>query len=137
MKPNHSPAITITQQDVGRLSAMVSLYGEAEDAATSALQEELDRANVVAQGAVSPNVVTMNSRVVCHDDGGAAREVQVVYPWHSNTAAGKISVLAPLGRALLGAAVGDTIEVTGRGRARTWAIASIEYQPESSGHFEL
>jgi regulator of nucleoside diphosphate kinase len=130
-------SITITQQDIGRLSALIAHYAEIDDAAASALQIELDRADVVAQTGVSPDIVTMNSRVVCHDGSGTSREVEIVYPWHADTTARKISVLAPLGRALLGAAVGDRIEVTAGGRARTWTVERIEYQPEAAGQLDL
>lgn len=130
-------SITITQQDIGRLSAVINLYEEVDDAATAALQEELDRADVVSPAAVSPRVVTMNSRVLCRDESGATREVEVVYPWHADTASGRISVLAPLGRALIGAAVGDAIQVAGRGRPRSWSVEAIQYQPEAAGEFNL
>lgn len=133
----HHASITITQQDIGRLAALISHYEEIDDAAAAALQAELDRANVVAQTGVSPDVVTMNSRVVCRDSSGASREVEIVYPWHADTRAQRISVLAPLGRALLGAAVGDSIEVTAGGRARTWTVERIDYQPEAAGQLDL
>jgi regulator of nucleoside diphosphate kinase len=130
-------SITLTHQDIGRLAAVISLYEEVDDAATAALQEELDRADVVAPTSVSPRIVTMNSRVLCRDDGGSTREVEIVYPWHADTASSKISVLAPFGRALIGAAVGDSIDVVGKGRSRRWSIEAIQYQPESAGEFNL
>jgi regulator of nucleoside diphosphate kinase len=129
--------ITITEQDARRLSSLVSLYGHVETEAVTSLQEELERAVVVAASNVGSSVVTMSSRVVCRDDSGALRELQVVYPRQSDAAAGRISVLAPLGRALLGAAVGDRVEVVSGGKPRTWSIEAIRYQPEAAGDYHL
>lgn len=128
-------SITITQQDIGRLAAVVDSYEGVDDTARSALQEELDRADVVASTAVSPRVVTMNSRVLCRDERGEPREVEVVYPWHADIARGRISVLAPLGRALIGAAVGDAVEVIGHGKPRRWSVEAVPYQPEAAGEY--
>jgi regulator of nucleoside diphosphate kinase len=130
-------SITITEQDARRLSSLVSIHGEVDADAVASLQEELERAVVVAAANVDASVVTMSSRVACRDDAGALRELQVVYPRQADAAAGRISVLAPLGRALLGAAVGDSIEVVGRGKARTWCIEAIRYQPEAAGDYHL
>lgn len=129
--------ITITEQDARRLSSLVSLYGDVETDAVVYLQRELERAVVVPPATVDSSVVTMSSRVSCRDDAGVLREIQVVYPRQSDAAAGRISVLAPLGRALLGAAVGDRVEVIGRGRPRTWSIEAIRYQPEAAGDYHL
>ena len=130
-------SITLTQQDLGRLAAVVDSYEGIDVTASTALQEELDRANVVSSTAVSPRVVTMNSRVLCRDERGALREVEVVYPWHANTTSGRISVLAPLGRALIGAAVGDAVEVMAHGKPRRWSVEAVQFQPEAAGEFAL
>ena len=130
-------SITITEQDARRLPSLVSSYGDVEADAVASLEEELERAVVVPPATVDSSVVTMSSRVVCRDDAGALRELQVVYPRQSDAGAGRISVLAPFGRALLGAAVGDRIEVVGGGRARTWSIEAIRYQPEAAGDYHL
>lgn len=123
----------MTQDDLSRLAELVALYGDAESDAAEALQQALDGAVVVAREAVAPSVVTMSSRVICRDDRGQTRELQLVYPKEADTAAGRISVLAPFGRALLGAAVGDRIEVVSGTRSRTWTVEAIRYQPEAAG----
>lgn len=123
-------SITVTDQDMERLANVVSLYRERDELAASALRAELDRADVVAPSEVSPLVVTMNSRVLCRDDAGRFRELTLVYPWHADSDAGKVSVLAPLGRALLGAAVGETIDVGERGRIRQWWVYALRFQPK-------
>jgi regulator of nucleoside diphosphate kinase len=130
-------SITITEQDARRLSSLVVLYGDVESDAVASLREELDRAVIVAPSEVGSSVVTMSSRITCRDESGALRELQVVYPRQADVTAGRISVLAPLGRALLGAAVGDRIEVVSAGKARTWSIEAIHYQPEAAGDYHL
>jgi regulator of nucleoside diphosphate kinase len=129
--------ITITDQDICRLSELVSLYSDIESVAAESLQRELDRAVVVPLSRVESSIVTMNSKLGCRDEDGTLREVCLVYPQHADVSAGRISVLAPFGQALLGARVGDRVEVVGRGRTRTWWIESIRYQPEAAGDYHL
>lgn len=80
-------------------------------AAHHPLAEELDKAIVVPEDRMPADVVTMNSRCVYVDEhSGERREVELVYPEEADPARGRISVLAPVGSALLGLAVGRTIE---------------------------
>ncbi len=130
-------SITITEQDALRLSSLASLYDDVESAAVASLREELERAVIVAPAKVGSSVVTMSSRITCRDESGARRELQVVYPHQADVTAGRISVLAPLGRALLGAAVDDVIEVVSGRKVRTWSIEAIHYQPEAAGDYHL
>lgn len=132
-----SQSIIVTEQDIRRLTEVVSLYGEIEEEGTEALQRELDRAVIVAPAAVGASVVTMNSHVVCRDDRGATREVVIVYPKDADLATGRVSVLAPLGHALLGARVGDRVEIVGRGRSKFWTVEEVRYQPEAAGDYDL
>lgn len=134
----NAPATSVvTEQDLRRLTAVISLCEEIDAPGTTSLQEELARASVVAPHAIASTVVTMNSKVVCRERGGTVRELSVVYPWHAD-ANDRISVLAPLGRALLGARVGDAVDVAAaRGVARRATIESIRYQPESAGDWHL
>lgn len=75
------------------------------------LQRELERAIVVSLEAVPPGVVTMNSRVRYVDETtGERRRVTIVYPQDADAGAGRISVLAPVGAALLGLSIGQAIE---------------------------
>jgi regulator of nucleoside diphosphate kinase len=132
-------SITLTDQDARRLSSLVSLYAlrRSETDAVSSLAEELERAVIVPPSSVGSSIVTMSSRIACRDEAGALRELQVVYPRQADASAGRISVLAPLGRALLGAAVGDRVKVVVGGKARTWRIEAIVYQPEAAGDYHL
>lgn len=133
-----SKNITLTEQDAARLSEVILLYSEVDEAAAESLQEELDRARVVKTAELASSIVTMNSRVVCRDERGAIRELEVVYPRDANAAEGRVSVLAPLGRALLGASVGHRVAVASGGKSvRTWVIEEIRYQPEAAGDHHL
>lgn len=130
--------ITLTEQDVTRLSEVILNYSDVDEAATESLQDELDRAVVVPANALDSSTVTMNSRVVCRDERGGTRELVVVYPSDADAATGRVSVLSPLGRALLGASVGHRVEVASGGRAvRTWVVEEIRYQPEAAGDHHL
>jgi regulator of nucleoside diphosphate kinase len=76
-----------------------------------ALLRELDRAIVVSPEALPADVVTMNSRVVYSDEtAGVRRLITIVYPGDADEGAGRISVLSPLGTALLGLSIGQAID---------------------------
>jgi regulator of nucleoside diphosphate kinase len=75
------------------------------------LQGELARAIVVSDEAVPADVVTMGSRVAYTDEStGVTREITLVYPHEADGARGKVSVLAPVGTALLGLSAGQPID---------------------------
>lgn len=78
---------------------------------TEALRHELERAIVVSADAIPRDVVTMNSRVRYVDETtGERRSVRIVYPAEADASAGRVSVLAPVGAALLGLSIGQAIE---------------------------
>jgi regulator of nucleoside diphosphate kinase len=133
--------IHITQFDLHRLQQLLedasrTNFRGREDLA--GLQAELARAEIVAPETVSHNVITMNSTVVLLDLETADEETYtLVFPETADIAAGKISVLAPIGTAMLGYEVGDTFEwVVPAGRRRL-QIKEILYQPEAAGDFHL
>lgn len=102
------------------------------------LQTELDRAKVVKPDKVPSDVVTMNSRVCLVDLDTRKEEIYtVVFPEDANTAQGKISVLAPIGTAMLGYEVGDIFEWEVPAGKRRWKIKRILYQPEAAGDYHL
>lgn len=98
------------------------------------LAHKLDCAIVIPAGHISGNIVTMHSRVVYLDETtGTRREVELVYPKEANTGTGKISVLAPIGSALLGLAVGQTTSwVFPSGEVRFLRVERILFQPPYS-----
>lgn len=115
--------LIITQPDYARLRA---LFWNTE------LADELDRAIVVPAEHVPREVVTMHSRVLYVDEqSGDRREVELVYPEEANATAGRISVLAPVGVALLGLSVGQSIDWGFPGGVRRLRVERILSQPES------
>jgi regulator of nucleoside diphosphate kinase len=100
------------------------------------LAPELDRADIVPFRAVPPDVVTMNSRVAFEDEtAGEFRIVTIVYPQEADPSEGKVSVMAPVGSALLGLSVGQSIEwCFPDGRPRTLRVVELLYQPEAAGN---
>jgi regulator of nucleoside diphosphate kinase len=127
--------IIVTDADLARLQPVLdSTRGEGADA----LEEELQRAAIVRQADVPADVVTMNSDVV-YEDGvtGARRTVRVVYPKDADSKRGWISVLAPIGSALLGLRVGQEIEWPVPHGSKRVRVVELRYQPEASGDFHL
>jgi regulator of nucleoside diphosphate kinase len=106
--------IVVAEADARRLRGLLAAR-RASDAHDGEhlrqLESELERAVLVAADTVPAEVVTMGSVVSVLDlESGQRREYTVVYPAHANAAAGRISVLAPLGTALLGYREGDELE---------------------------
>lgn len=123
--------IRVTHRDLERLSRVIELYGGGRNAAAcEALEEELRRARIIDSGEAPRDVVTMNSRVRFEDlDSGEVRELTLVYPQDADIDRGCVSVLAPIGTALLGLGVGESIEWTlpvGRHHIRVLAVSPEE-----------
>lgn len=97
------------------------------------LRRLLARATVVSSDVVPADIVTMNTQVVLSDEGtGERRIVRVVYPEDADAARGLISVLDALGTALLGASLGDMIELDLSDGPRYLRVGRVLYQPEDS-----
>ena len=97
------------------------------------LRREINRARVVEPTRVSSDVVTMHSKVQFQDQERDGHEVYtLVYPDEADLRAGKLSVLTPIGTALLGAREGDVVSVLGSEGPRAIKVQSILYQPESA-----
>lgn len=127
----------ITQADAQRLRELlrVQMSSNPKDRANMrALEEELKRAQIVLPNRVTPDVVTMHSRVLVEDPGDdEAMEVTVVFPEEADASRGLVSVVAPMGAALLGCRAGDTVKFTVPRGERTIRVKQILYQPEASG----
>ena len=94
--------LLIADLDYARLASLTAHQG---------LVEELSRATVIPTARMPGNVVRMHSRVTYLDErSGERREVELVFPEEADLASGKVSVLAPVGSALLGLEEGQTIE---------------------------
>lgn len=128
-----TPPITLTQNDVSRLEALLDNlpdYGPAAEA----LGEELARAEVVRREALPPGVVSLNSRVHCREEtSGKDYHLTLVLPQDAGRE-GTVSVLAPVGTALLGLSVGQRIDwPTPAGKVLHLTLLAVEYQPEAAG----
>lgn len=138
--------IHITHQDMERLRALIAPSGTRGGAAggddrdrpyLAVLTAELTRAVVVGQEEIPPDVVTMNSRIRLRD-GHRTWIMTLVFPEKADPEEGCISVLAPLGAAILGCRVGQSVRfrVPG-GEERSCDILSVLYQPEAAGDLHL
>ena len=102
------------------------------------LQTEIARAVVVSPHDIPNDVITMNSVVTLKDvDTGEEETYKLVFPEDSNLEQGRLSVLAPIGTAMLGYRTGDTFEWEVPAGKRRLQVKEILYQPESSGDFHL
>ncbi|MGZ3418883.1 MAG: nucleoside diphosphate kinase regulator [Polyangiales bacterium] len=132
------PRIVVTDSDYSRLVSLLASPIVSSIAQASALVRELSRALVVSARTISPDIVTMNSRVEYCDESRRASELTLVYPWDADPKRGDVSVLAPLGTALLGLRVGATIAWKNpSGRVQHWTVLSLPFQPEALGHAHL
>jgi len=131
--------IFITAFDKERLEELIAVareFGEHAREDLDDLAAELDRASVVDSAKVPPNVVTMNSKVVLHDLDTSEEETYVLaFPNEADAGSGAISVLAPVGTAILGYRQGDVVEWPVPSGTRRIRIAKILYQPEAAGDF--
>jgi regulator of nucleoside diphosphate kinase len=135
-----APAVRVTAEDMARLRAIVERHLEGSRAAAAELLElELDRAVVVPQDQLPPDVVTMRSRILFEDlETGRRREATLAYPDEANIDQSLISILAPVGQAVLGLKVGDVIEwPLPKARLARLRIVEVLYQPEAAGDFHL
>lgn len=134
---NKSPAIVMTKLDIQRLDELLATMDAPIDL-LEALEGEMLRARVVSHKRIAADVVTMNSTVRFVDETSEREFVlTLVYPEQAGRP-GTISVLAPVGIALLGLKKGQSIACTGpNGRPQKLKIIDILYQPEASGDFHL
>ena len=116
--------LVLTEPDFARVMALQP---------DATLRAELERAIVVAPDAIPPRVVTMNSEVRYRDEhAGVSRQIRIVYPEEANFEQGKVSVLAPVGAALLGLEVGQVIDWKfPGGETRRLRVEEVLYQPET------
>ena len=132
--------IVITAADFDRLRGIVDSprYRSTHAPLLLALREELDRGQVVPADAVPKGVVTMHSRVRVRDLKDQESETYtLVYPDQADINENKLSVLAPLGMALLGTRVGQIVKFDAPAGERRLKIEKILYQPEARGDFHL
>lgn len=123
----------VADDDRFRLDALVrrtAVYDLQESQYLAALAGELRRAKVVARSHMPPDVVTMNSTVRLSDlETGEAETYTLVYPEEADIEANRISVLAPVGTALLGYRAGDVVEWPVPAGVRRFRVEEVLSQP--------
>ena len=128
------PPIIITSRDYDRLEALLNSAAAGGFPNKEALEAELGRAKLVEPEQVPSDVVTMNSTVrFTIAQSGETFELTLVYPKDAGQP-DRISVLAPVGSALLGLAVGDELDwPRPGGGVSTVRVTGVTYQPERAG----
>ena len=133
--------IHITDYDMQRLRKLLEgtqYWNQKDREYLSHLEEELDRAVVVPSKKVPADVVTMNTQMRVTDlDSNKEMSFQLVFPSEADFERGKVSILAPIGTALIGYRVGDTVEWKVPSGTRRLHIDEITYQPEAAGDYLL
>lgn len=108
------PAIAMTRSDHERLSRLAESSAVNNPDVAEVLFAELDRARVVDDKKIAPDVVRMGSTLQFTSDLGERRRVTLVFPGEADIGAGKISILTPIGAALVGLSAGQSIDWTAR-----------------------
>lgn len=132
--------IHITSQDKERLEellAEVAVSHPRKRGDLNALLEELKRAVIVDPREIPSDLITMNSRADLLDlESGETLTFTLVFPADANVEEGKISVLAPIGAAMLGYRVEDEFKWNVPAGVRRMRVTRVEYQPEAAGDFD-
>ena len=134
--------IYVTKPDYERLTKLIEIARERESDANSkyvdSLEDELERAELVRQQDIPADVITMRSTVRVKDmDSDEELTYQLMFPTEANFEEGKISVLAPIGTAMLGYRRGDVIEWEVPSGVRRLKVEEVLDQPEAKGEYHL
>ncbi|MGU3413405.1 nucleoside diphosphate kinase regulator [Enterobacteriaceae bacterium C34A] len=131
------PAIIINEFDAERIDRLLEKPEWANSPVAQALNDELDRAQMCSPQEMPHNVVSMNSQVRFRDLSTNEERVRtLVFPANMTDSATQLSVLAPVGAALLGLRVGDAIHWTlPNGTETHLEVLELIYQPEAAGEF--
>ena len=133
--------IHITKFDMDRLVELIEglrLSPKANRANLDLLEKELYRGVLVDPQNIPQDVITMNSKVSVTDTtSGEKMTYTLVFPSAANITDNKLSILAPLGMALLGYRMGDIIEWSVPSGIRKLRVDEIVYQPEAAGDYHL
>lgn len=136
MSPESKPALVLSRLDVDRLEALLEQPTQSGPA-FDALRNELARAEVREPRDMPADAITMNSTARFRDEAtGDEREMTLVYPRDADGSPDKISILAPVGSALLGLRAGQSIEwLVPGGRSTRLVVLDVRYQPEAAGEY--
>ncbi len=132
--------IYISEFDLKRLKELIKVVEEFGDKRViqyiEELDDELNRAESMTPQEIPDNVITMNSTFrVRNLDTNEVAVYTLVFPAEADSAKGKISILAPIGTAVLGYKIGDTIEWEVPAGRKRLKVEEIVYQPEAAGDY--
>ena len=133
----NQPSIFITTKDVEKLRDLIREAFHTEYRGSDYLKklaQEIEKASVVQPEEIPSDVITLNSTARLVDrETNEEMVYTLVFPEDADTSQGKISILAPIGTAMLGYKAGDTFEWDTPGGKRTIRVKEILYQPEAAG----
>ncbi len=133
--------IYITDYDIKRLNGLLEAdykLDKRDKKYLMELENELQQAEVMASKKIPKKVITMNSKVRLKDlDSGKEMVYSLVFPGQTDISQNKISILSPLGTALIGYRTGDSIEWKAPAGLRRLKVEEIVYQPEAAGDYHL
>jgi regulator of nucleoside diphosphate kinase len=131
-KDRRLPAITIARSEHARLSNLADMLAERDPHAAEQLAAELDRAKVVDDARIAPGVMRMGSVAQFQIDDEAAQSAELVFPKDADISRQRISVLTPVGAALLGLSAGQSIQWAARdGRVRRLSVIAVHAADEA------
>lgn len=131
---NELPGIVLADREHASLMSLASEAEHRLPGVGEPLLAELERAEVVAEDDVPANVVRMGSRVLFRSDDGHERDVTLVYPAKADIAEGRISVMTPIGAALIGMKEGASINWTARdGREHRLTVLRVLQHGDGDG----
>ena len=133
--------VYMTSFDLERIESLIQTHRSSSPkrkAQIDRLEKELDRAVIVEPKDIPADVVTMNTKLRLRDEtSGEEMVLSLVFPADADLEKNRVSVLAPIGTALLGYRVGDVIEWEVPSGMKTFRITETLYQPEASGHYDV
>ena len=132
-KTRRKPNIRISKSDHARLSVLANTVAARNPEAADELFAEIERARIVGDGWVSAGTVRMGSIVTFKPDTGDRKTVMLVFPGDADISEGKVSILTPIGTALIGLSAGQSMMWTARDGRRHELLVLDVSQPAPEG----
>lgn len=127
LRAERKSPIIIGEQDHGRLSLLADTIADRNEALSETLSFELDRARVVPDKRVPATVIRMGSTAVWRTENGEEHRAMLVFPGEADINNGKVSILTPVGVALIGLSTGQSMQWTARdGRNHSLTVLKVE-----------
>lgn len=130
-KSGRKPRITLSRTDHDRLLGLATAVEDRDPALAESMLNELERARVVDDEALPETVVRMGSTLTYTADDGAPTTITLVFPADADISQGRISITTPVGTALIGLSVGQSIDWTARnGQIHRLTVTGV-HQPDN------